>query len=109
MSRMRRSQFSLLPISVTGTRSDRETPRSGPLRTISSPARGSDDGVERSIIQNARPVVPVIIEMTDLRTWQICVESGICPENNARWKRLDINRNASSPLTCQLFIQQQLS
>src|SRR4051794_10889653 len=38
---MRRSQLSALPTNVTGTSSDRETPRSGPLRTISSPARGS--------------------------------------------------------------------
>src|SRR4051812_15482346 len=39
---MRRSQLSPLPTRVTGTRSDRETPRSGPLRTINSPASGSE-------------------------------------------------------------------
>src|SRR5215213_6481066 len=37
---MRRSQLSPLPTRVTGTKSERDTPRSGPLRTISSPASG---------------------------------------------------------------------
>src|SRR5262245_65594132 len=43
-SRMRRSQLSPLPTRVTGTSRDRVTPRSGPLRTISSPASGFEPG-----------------------------------------------------------------
>src|SRR5689334_12301191 len=52
---MRRSQLSALPTRVTGTRSDRETPRSGPLRTISSPASGSEHVEDCLIMMFAVP------------------------------------------------------